>query len=113
MCKRSILIVILLFISFYCYSQTALQFDGNYWNQLTDEGKQVFLLGFSQGVFIVQKLIYDSDEKAVFDYIYKKLEDYATIGDTIIALDKFYGDSKNLDVPVCFAYYILLELKRK
>ena len=113
MCKRSILIVILSFISFYCYSQSSLEFNGRYWNHLTEEGKEVFLLGFSQGIFIVEKLIYDSEEKAVFNYVYKKLEDEKTIGATMAALDKFYSEEKNLDIPVCFAYYIILEMNRK
>ena len=111
MIKKTIaMISLLLLCSFVAQAQDASQFNGVYWNQLTQDGKAVFIVGMANGEYIALKLLYDWEENIILDLMQERLEDLRTISDVIAKIDTFYTENpEKWNYPVALVYLMSIK----
>ena len=111
--KKILISLLFLLCTAYINSQEAVQFNYSFWEQLTEDGKALFLIGVGNGIALTKTVIYRMDEKAILESVTIKLSDERNIGQVVQQINTFYSDNpKQRKLPVVIVYLMLLEASK-
>jgi hypothetical protein len=97
----------------FAHGQSAGDYDGVFWNGLTNAGKFVFIVGMAHGEMATFQVLHNLDEKPIIEVLFEKLNDDRIVNKMIEDIDKFYKDNpKDIARPVYVVYLFTLEASK-
>ena len=95
------------------YAQDVLTFDGNLWEKLNDDAKNIYLVGLAHGEYLVRMTLNNMGETLVLESVDKEILDTRYVVDVRKSIDKFYNDNPDKkNFPICIVYRIMLNESR-
>ncbi len=87
--------------------------NGRFWSEMPDGAKSAWLLGFSNGVFVIEALVHPTNSKeptAVEKYISAAYESKLTLSEKLQGLNHFYQDTPEnapVAIPEALQYVVV------
>ena len=102
---KYILAVVLICLTTVAFAQSVGALGGEFWNNLTREGKIVFLIGLNHGENLIIQVLNESGEELVVETVKEKTIDMRSISDIIASIDKFYEvNPDKINWPIFYVY---------